>query len=91
MWCGVLLRALRDRVQKEISPESITHIPVREIPGGIVTEADEHAVFNWPRYWNEMPVIEAGVGQLINKLRNLLGYRAWIFTHRGWPLGAYRN
>jgi len=76
---------LKRRVGKSIDPESIVHIPVHEMRGAAVTEADELAVFNWPGYWVDMPTIQADVGSFVTKMRNSLGYRVWIFSRRGWP------
>ena len=75
---------LKEKTNKTINPTMITRIPVHEISNCTVTEMDEHAVFNWPRYWNEMPVLEHAEN-FLRKIKNLLGYRIWIFTHRGWP------
>lgn len=76
---------LKSRTGKEIAPDAITQIPVHEIPGGPVTEGDANAVFNWPEYWTYMPPVQSDIGDLVNKLRNVLGYRVWIFTYRPWP------
>ena len=75
---------LKTQTGKKMHPDQITRIPVHEIPGANVTEADEHAVFNWPSYWTDMPPL-ADATRIIQRLRNLLGYKIWIFTHRGWP------
>ncbi|MBI4256855.1 hypothetical protein HY626_02250 [Candidatus Uhrbacteria bacterium] len=77
-------KILEIRTGKKLDAKLITRIPVREIPGGDVSESDEHAVFNWPSYWRDMPVAP-NASTIIRKLRNLLGYRIWIFTYRGWP------
>ena len=76
---------LKTQVGKDLKPDEINRIPVHEIEGTSVTERDEHAVFNWAPYWVSMPPIHADIGFQIDKLRNLLGYRVWIFTHRPWP------
>jgi hypothetical protein len=60
---------------------------VHEIPGINITEADEHAVFNWPAYWQEMPP-EVEAETVIRKVRNLFRYKMFLFTHRGWPQGS---
>jgi uncharacterized HAD superfamily protein len=83
--CRQFADVLKSQVHKTIDPDSISRIPVHEIPGIDVTEADEQAVFNWPAYWREMPTIQPDVGSLVTKLRNALGYRVWIFSRRGWP------
>jgi hypothetical protein len=53
------------------------------MPGGHVTEADEHAVFNWPVYWIEMPVV-SGAPEALEELRSR-DTGVWIFTSRHWP------
>jgi uncharacterized HAD superfamily protein len=75
---------LNERVGKAIDPDSITRIPVHEM-GGAVTEADEHAVFNWAPYWRDLPIKDPSLPAVLDKLRNLFGFEIWLFTHRGWP------
>jgi uncharacterized HAD superfamily protein len=70
---------------KTLDPSSITHIPVHEMAGTHVTSADEDAIFNWPPYWHDMPVVDPNVGRTIRRIRNALGYQVWIFTLRGYP------
>ncbi|MGO9454366.1 MAG: hypothetical protein ACLQDV_25455 [Candidatus Binataceae bacterium] len=77
-------RFLAQKVEKKFSPDAIVHIPVHEIVGAGITEADEEAVFNWPSYWVEMPPMESAP-EILKKIRNQLGFKIWIFTHRGWP------
>ncbi len=78
------VQVLERRTGKKMDARLITRIPVHEIPGGDVTEEDEHAVFNWPSYWVDMPPL-TGAAEIVKRLRNLHGYKIWIFTHRGWP------
>lgn len=75
---------LREQTNKNIDPEMVTRIPVHDMTDSGVTEADEHAVFNWPGYWDDMPVLE-NAEKFLRRIKNLLGYRVWIFTYRGWP------
>jgi len=70
--------------RKDIDPDRITRIPVHECEGLDVTEEDEHAVFNEPRYWTEMPAMD-GAADIVRRLRNVFGYSIHIFTHRPWP------
>jgi hypothetical protein len=63
---------LKERVGKVIDPDSITRIPVHEM-GGAVTEADEHAVFNWAPYWRDLPIKDPSLPAILDKLRNLFG------------------
>jgi len=79
-FCGLLA----SQTGKELHDDQITRIPVHEIPGCSVTREDEHAVFNWPRYWSEMPATQ-GAAKVIASLRNQFGYQIWVFTHRPWP------
>lgn len=79
-FCEVVKR----QIGQQVNPEEITHIPVHEIPGSTVSVEDEHAVFNWPQYWTDMPSMP-GAPKVIARLHNLFGYRIWIFTHRPWP------
>jgi len=78
---------LADRTGKALDRSAIVRIPVHEIPNCDVSADDERAVFNWPTYWTTMPEIQ-GVGEVVRKIRNELGYSIWIFTHRGWPQPA---
>jgi uncharacterized HAD superfamily protein len=75
---------LKELLGKELDPESITHIPVHELPHAKVTRDDEHAVFNHPRYWTEMPVKE-GAADVLKELRNVFRYKVWLFSYRPWP------
>jgi uncharacterized HAD superfamily protein len=78
-------RLLREKVHKELAPDSISRIPVHEISGANVTERDEQAVFNWPSYWVDMPP-KANAADMLKRIRNQLGYNIWLFTSRGWPV-----
>src|SRR5689334_6905602 len=76
-------RLLKSQAAKDLDPDAITVIPVHRIPGCSVTEADEHAVFNWPVYWTEMPAV-SGAAEALARLRpRVTG--VWIFTNRHWP------
>jgi uncharacterized HAD superfamily protein len=79
-FCAVL----QERVNKHLNPADIKKIPVHTIDHTDVTADDEQAVFNWPPYWVDMPAVQ-GVDEFIKRIRNELGYRIWIFTHRPWP------
>jgi hypothetical protein len=79
-FCAILV----ERTGKELKAEAIVRVPVREIPGCGVDVHDESAVFNWPQYWTQMPVV-AGAAEMVRRIRNELGYDIWIFTHRPWP------
>lgn len=76
-------RLLELQTAKRLSPDAITVIPVRGIPGCDVTEADEHAVFNWPAYWVDMPVVP-DAPHVLTQIRSR-GIFVWLFTRRPWP------
>lgn len=69
---------------KAIKPEEITVIPVHEHPRLGVTREDERKVFNDPRYWVDMDVIE-NAAESIRKINNMLKLKIYVFTHRPWP------
>ncbi len=77
---------------KTLDPASITHIPLHECDtlkdatGTLVavTERDEHAVFNTPSYWTEMPAY-ADAARVVRELRDAYRFRIMIFTYRPWP------
>ncbi len=77
-------KLLAELTDKKIDSEAITRIPVRECADLGVGEADEHAVFNHPSYWRDMPVAP-GVSTAIRRLRNAFRYKIWIFSYRAWP------
>jgi len=78
-FCQILGRACN----KTLKPEQITKIPVHELDVG-VTRDDEHRVFNDPEYWVTLEDIAGAAGRL-NELRDVLGFKVYIFTHRDWP------
>ena len=69
---------------KSIWADQITTIPVHYQSKLGVSEADEQAVFNHPSYWQELSPTDA-VAEVIGKLRNMFGYKVFVFTHRPWP------
>jgi hypothetical protein len=75
---------LADRAKKTLDPAAIIRLPVHEIPACAVDVLDERAVFNWPAYWSQMPVMPGAV-ECMRKIRDELGYNIWIFTNRPWP------
>jgi uncharacterized HAD superfamily protein len=78
---------LKQLCGKEIDPESISHVPVHEMPGTNITQFDEHAVFNRAAYWETMPTCNPSPSDALKKIRNTLGFQVWIFTYRPWPQG----
>lgn len=81
-------KLLSEKTGKSLDPEAITQIPVHEIPDTIVTDDDETTVFNDPRYWSEMIVLE-DASRVIKKLKNVFKLRVHIFTYRHWPKSDY--
>lgn len=75
---------LYEKTEKEIKPEEITIIPVHEHPTLGITREDERKVFNDPKYWTDMEVIEDAEDNL-RKLRNIFRLKIYIFTYRPSP------
>jgi uncharacterized HAD superfamily protein len=75
---------LQKNTGKELLPEEITHIPVRDIPNKNITQDDEIAVFNDPNYWIKMPP-QDDAAKILKKLSNSLSLKIYIFTLRPWP------
>jgi 5'(3')-deoxyribonucleotidase len=75
---------LRNNVGRNIDPEKILIIPVDEDPNLKISKPDERKVFNDPRYWKEMPVLE-NASDKIKSLRNIFNLKIYIFTYRPWP------
>jgi uncharacterized HAD superfamily protein len=71
-------------LHKTVWADQIKKIPVHYQPELGVSQADEWAVFNHPDYWKELAPA-GSVADMIAKLRNVFGYRVFVFTHRGWP------
>jgi uncharacterized HAD superfamily protein len=77
-------KILEENTNKKIKPEEILIIPVHELTTLDVTRGDERKVFNDPRYWVDMPVINE-IPKIIKKLRNIFNLKIYIFTYRPWP------
>jgi len=75
---------LKERCNKDISPESITEIPVHNCSNLDITEQEEHDVFNDVKYWKEMPPVDSAP-LIIKKLKNIFHFKIYIFTYRPWP------
>lgn len=76
---------IQQRCSKKVEPSKITRIPVHHVADLGVTQDDENAVFNWAPYWTQMPVADATVNKALRRIKNGLGIRIWVFTHRPWP------
>jgi uncharacterized HAD superfamily protein len=75
---------LWELLHKTVWAEQIKKIPVHYQPQLGVSQADEWAVFNHPDYWKDLAPAD-DVAEMIAKLRNVFGYKVYVFTHRGWP------
>lgn len=76
-------RLLEQNVNIRVAANGITTIPLHDCPALEVTREHENHVFNDPRYWVEMPLIDSAV-QNLARLRNL-NLEVHIFSHRAWP------
>ncbi len=76
-------KLLKETCDKVLLPDEITTIPVQEALQR-VTEADESSIFNQPRYWSDMPPAQ-DVASMLSRIRNVLGYKVVVFSHRPWP------
>jgi uncharacterized HAD superfamily protein len=71
---------------KRLTAKQITYNPIHEHPKmkGKISEEDTKKVFNNPGYWVTLPPVE-NVDSYINKIRNALNFKIYIFTYRPWP------
>lgn len=77
---------------KSLSPASIAKIPLHEcdtlkdMQGDpvLVTQQDEHRVFNRSEYWSEMPVYPRAM-DVLRELKETFHFKLILFTHRPWP------
>jgi len=76
-------KLLKENVGTERDPDSFTTIPLHECPAIGVSREDEKQVFNDPRYWTEMPLMD-DAAQNLERLQNL-NLKVHIFSHRPWP------
>lgn len=73
-----------EQTRRTINPDAIIKLPVhRHVPLGI-SEKEEKNVFNSPDYWADMPPLNDASKQ-IQKIKNSLNVKIWIFTSRPWP------
>lgn len=75
---------LQQLCNKQVDPAMIKSIPVHQCEGLDVTEAEADAVFNHPGYWRDLPPME-GAAEVLSKLKNVFGFKLYVFTHRPWP------
>ena len=81
---------LQEIAQKTVFPDAMTSLPLHEDPLLGVTRDDEKLVFNTPKYWTNMPVLE-NAAEYLGRLRNSLGARIYVFTSRPWPSEGVRK
>jgi hypothetical protein len=80
-FCSLLL----ENTGISLDPERIVVMPVHEDPNLHIQRDDERAVFNDPRYWIEMPVVDKAVCDRLRSLKNIFKFKLYIFTYRPWP------
>jgi uncharacterized HAD superfamily protein len=69
---------------KTIDPEKISRIPVHEDSSLNVSRPEEHAVFDVPAYYAEMPSVPEAADNLA-RIRNAFNLKIHIFTYRPRP------
>jgi len=75
---------LKKNTGKDLLPENIKIIPVRDNPELNISREDEKKVFNDPEYWITMPQIDGAI-ETLNKIKNIFHLKVFIFTYRDWP------
>ena len=81
---------LKQNTDISIDPNNITLIPVHENSELNVSRDEERKVFNDPKYWINMPVVD-GAEDNLKRIRNAFNLKIFIFTHRPWPITADMN
>lgn len=81
---------LNEKAGKEIDSDKITVIPVHKHPSLGVNRDEERMVFNDPKYWTDMPVVE-DAPENIMKLKRTFGLDIYIFTDRPWPVAETKK
>ena len=71
-------------LNKDINPDNIKKIPVRECKGLGLNIDDEFKIFNTIEYWTDLPAREE-VKAVIKQIRSYLKYKIIIYTQRDWP------
>lgn len=75
---------LKEIQGKDLKPDQITNIPLRDYPNLGVTEVDELAIFNHPEYWCRMPACKEAITYL-KRIKDDLNYEIQVFSYRPWP------
>ena len=68
----------------KISQSDITTLPVHK--SKIIPVENERRVFAQQKYWDKMPVRSDVAINLIEEIKNKLGYKVYLFTWRDWSL-----
>jgi uncharacterized HAD superfamily protein len=76
---------LAAKTQKNVLPEDIKTLPVRDTPELKLTNCDEFMVFHDVDYWTQMPAM-AGAAKALQELRDGLNLKIYIFSYRPWPI-----
>ena len=79
---------LKDKTGKEINPDDITEVPVRNCVSLGLSEKDELSVFHDLRYWKEMPADEKAI-KYLEKIRKEFGFHIHLFSYRPWPIKGW--
>lgn len=66
----------------KIKSSDITTLPVHK--SGIISKKEEHDVFAQEKYWVDMPFLDDVLPNLIEEIRNKMGYKIYLFTWRDW-------
>src|ERR1700733_4946565 len=82
-FCHVLAR----KTSKQIRPEDIKTLPVRDTAELNLTQCDEISVFHDVHYWTEMPAL-GGAARALREIRDGLNIKVYIFSYRPWPVPA---
>jgi uncharacterized HAD superfamily protein len=81
----VFCNHLKVKFQIELDPDLINKIPVHKMDNSVVTRDMEFDIFNDPKYWNDLELIDVRASKVIQELRNSIGYKINIHSYRPWP------
>lgn len=72
-----------EKLKIKIKEQNILEIPVRLNPDLGVNAFHEEVIFNSKEYWEELSESE-NVFKTIKDIKNVFGYKVFIYTHRDW-------
>lgn len=81
----IFCKHLKNKFNIDLDPEFINKIPVHKMDNSVVTRDMEFDIFNDPQYWNDLELIDSNVSNIIQELKNLIGYKIHIHSYRPWP------